>query len=273
MNYRHAFHAGNFADCMKHAVLVWLLAAMTRKDKPFLALDTHAGAGHTDLMSGPAERTGEWRQGIGRLLGANPPAPLAPYLAVIDQLGLYPGSPEILRAALRRTDRLIACELHAEDCQALRRQSARDSQAAIHCRDGYEALTAFLPPPERRALVLIDPPYEVTEEFATLATALKAAWSRFPSGVLAAWYPIKHRAPIRAFHDTLVTAGIRDIVTAELLLREASDPRRLNGCGLLVINPPWHFEDEVPAILNALLSRLTDGEPGAATTLTRLADE
>ena len=273
MNYRHAFHAGNFADCMKHAVLVWLLAAMTRKEKPFLALDTHAGAGHTDLMSGPAERTGEWRQGIARLLGANPPKPLAPYLTLIDQLGLYPGSPEILRSALRPTDRLIACELHPEDAHTLRRQFARDPQVAIHCRDGYEALGAFLPPPERRALILIDPPYEATDEFDTLTTALKTAWSRFPSAVYVAWYPIKHRAPIRAFHDALITAGIRDLVAAEFLLREALDPKRLNGCGLLIINPPWHFEDEIPPILDALLARLTDGEPGATTTLTRLAPE
>ena len=258
---------------MKHAILVWLLRAMTRKEKPFLALDTHAGAGHTDLMAGPAERTGEWRQGIARLLGANPPAPLADYLAQVEALGLYPGSPDIMRALLRPNDRLIACELHPEDAQTLRHQFVRDSLAAIHCRDGYEALGAFLPPPERRALVLIDPPYEATDEFTTLATALKTAWSRFPSGVFAAWYPIKHRAPTRAFHDALVTAGIRDVVAAEFLLRAPLDPTRLNGCGLLVINPPWHFEEQIPPILDTLLSRLSDQEPGAATQLIRLAHE
>jgi 23S rRNA (adenine2030-N6)-methyltransferase len=271
MNYRHAFHAGNFADCVKHAVLVWLLRAMARKPKPFLVLDTHAGAGAYDLAA-EAERTGEWRQGIARLLGGSAPAPLADFLGVVETLGLYPGSPSIAAALLRPSDRLVACELHPEDASALRGHFGRNPQVAVHCRDGYEALGAFLPPQERRALILIDPPYEEADEFSTLAARLRAAYEKFPSGVFMAWYPIKHRAPVRAFHDALRGGAMRDVVAAEFLIRPDLDPSRLNGCGLLLVNPPWRFADEVPPILHALLARLSDGA-GAGASLIRIADE
>jgi 23S rRNA (adenine2030-N6)-methyltransferase len=273
MNYRHAFHAGNFADCFKHAVLVWLLRAMARKDKPFAVIDTHAGAGHYDLAAGEAARTGEWRRGIGRLLGGDPPAPLVDYLHLVETLGLYPGSPAIARALLRPADRLVACELHPEEAAALRRRFARDTQVAVHERDGYAALKAFLPPQERRGLILIDPPYEAAGEFAQLGAALHLANAKFPAGVFAAWYPIKHRAPVRPFHDALRAGPLRDVVAAEFLLREALDPSRLNGCGLVVVNPPWRFAEELPPMGEALLGRLSEGEPGAGFALLRLADE
>jgi 23S rRNA (adenine2030-N6)-methyltransferase len=271
MNYRHAFHAGNFADCVKHAVLVWLLRAMARKDKPFLVLDTHAGAGAYDLAA-EAERTGEWRHGIARLLGGAPPPALADFLGVVEGLGLYPGSPAIAAALLRPSDRLVACELHPEDASLLRGYFGRNPQVAVHCRDGYEALGAFLPPPERRALILIDPPYEDTDEFSALAAGLQAAYAKFPSGVFMVWYPIKHRAPVRAFQDALRAGPMRDVVAAEFLLRPDLDASRLNGCGLLLVNPPWRFADEVPPILDALLARLSDGT-GAGTSLIRITDE
>ncbi|MBE7159046.1 MAG: 23S rRNA (adenine(2030)-N(6))-methyltransferase RlmJ, partial [Rhodospirillales bacterium] len=252
MNYRHAFHAGNFADCMKHALLVWLLRAMARKLAPFLVLDTHAGLGRYDLSAGPAERTGEWRAGIGRLLAEPDPEPaLADYLGVVRDLCLYPGSPAIARALLRPDDRLACCELHPEDGLILRRLFARDPQVAVHARDGWEALGALLPPrAQKRGLVLIDPPYEATDEFDRLAAGLRTGIAKFATGVFAAWYPIKHRAPVRAFHDAVRTARLRDVVAAELHLREPADPARLNGCGLLVVNPPWRFEAEAPPILD-----------------------
>jgi len=272
VNYRHAFHAGNAADCLKHAILVWLLRAMARKEKPFLALDTHAGIGTYDLSATQAQRTNESASGILRLL-EDTPAPLTDYVTLVRSLGLYPGSPAIIRALLRPSDRLIACELHPEDHALLRRHVGRDPQTAIHLRDGYEALAAFLPPPERRALVLIDPPYERDDEADRLLAALHTAHRRLPSAVIAAWYPIKHRAPVRALHDALRGAGIPDIVAAELHLREPLDPTRLNGSGLLLMNPPFRFETDLPAILAALLDRLGTGEPGQATALIRLADE
>ena len=272
MNYRHAFHAGNFADCVKHAVLVWLLQAMRRKDTPFLVLDTHAGTGRYDLSSGEAERTGEWHHGIARLVH-EPPARLAEYVALVERLGLYPGSPMIAQALLRDQDRLICCELHPVEHSALRAVTGRDPRIAVHLRDGYESLAGFLPPPERRALVLVDPPYEVEDEFCRLLVGLRTAISRLPSAVVMAWYPVKHRTPVRDFHDALRTSGLRDVVAAEFLLRAPLDAARLNGCGLLVVNPPWRFECEIPPILDALLDRLGSGEPGAGTSIVRLTDE
>ncbi len=273
VNYRHAFHAGNVGDCLKHALLVWLLRALARKPAPFFVLDTHAGIGRYDLDSGPAARTGEWRQGIARVLDAPSPE-LADYVALVRRLGLYPGSPAIARALLRDDDHLACCELHPEDAAALRQQFKGDRQVGVHHRNGYEALGALLPPRgQRRGLALIDPPYERPHEFSRVAEALRLAQTRFPDGVLAAWYPIKHRAPVRTFHAAVQAAGLHDVVAAELYLREPLDPERLNGCGMLVASPPYLFETEAPAILAALLDRLGDGEAGAGTALLRLVGE
>ena len=278
MNYRHAFHAGNFADCMKHALLVWLVRAMARKPAGFLALDTHAGVGRYDLAGSEAERTGEWRGGVARLLaardsGAALPEGIADFLGLVDRLGLYPGSPALLGALLRPVDRLICCELHPEDYAALRGVMRAEAQVAVHLRDGYEASRAFLPPRERRGLVLIDPPYEQPDEFARLTEALRQGCGKFPSGVYAAWYPIKHRAPARAFHTGIAEAGIRDVVAAELLLREPTDPDRLNGCGLLVVNPPWRFMAEAEPLLAALSGILGADERGAGFRVVRITNE
>ncbi|GLR68749.1 ribosomal RNA large subunit methyltransferase J [Acidocella aquatica] len=270
MNYRHAFHAGNFADCVKHALFIQLLRAMQRKDKPLLVLDTHAGIGRYDLSSGPAEKTGEWREGISKILAARDPA-LADYTALIEQLGLYPGSPAIATALLRPTDRLVACELHPEDAAALRRNFQGTPGVAVHERDGYEALRAFLPPPEKRGLILIDPPFERPDEFATLAKNLLTAYAKFKTGVYVVWYPIKHRAPVRAFFETLQLANVRDVIAAEFLRRPALDPARLNGCGLLVINPPYGFAETALPVLHALESIL--GEPGSTAGVERITDE
>ena len=274
MNYRHAFHAGNHGDCLKHALLVWLLAALQRKPGPLFVLDTHAGIGQYDLADAPATRTGEAQKGILRLL-ENPPAPIAAYIALVNRLDLYPGSPALIRALLRPQDRLAACELHPADHALLRRRFARDPQVAIHHRSAWEALGALLPPAtgEKRALVLIDPPYEAEDEFAQLAAGLAAANRRMKGAVLAAWYPIKHRAPLRALFADLKAAGLRDVVAAELHLRAPLDPTRLNGSGLLVVNPPYGFEQAAPPILESLLARLSGDEDGAGTTVTRIADE
>ena len=297
MNYRHAYHAGNFADCFKHALLLLLLRAMRRKEKPFLALDTHAGRGRYDLSGKAACKTGEWRQGIGRLREAHPSA-LAEYLACIESLGieslgieslgieslgieslgLYPGSPVIIRSVLRPQDRLIACELNKEEAAALRREMAVGAMMkniAVHERDGYAALRAFLPPPEKRALILIDPPFEQPDEFAIAAESLAGAWEKFPQGVYALWYPIKHRAPVRDFFETLRRSAIRDAIACELLLREPVNPARLNGCGLLIVNPPYGFEAEATPVLRALRDTLGDalGDGGATVSIERVIDE
>jgi 23S rRNA (adenine2030-N6)-methyltransferase len=273
MNYRHAFHAGNLSDCMKHALLVWLLRALQRKPAGVFALDTHAGAGSYDLSAGPAERTGEWRDGIARLLD-DPPEVLADYVTLVRDCGLYPGSPVLLEALLRPQDRLACCELHPDEAAALR-ATMRGSGAAVHRRDAWEALGALLPPPQglRRALVLIDPPYEAEDEYVRLAAGLARGHAQFPTGVFAAWYPVKHRAPVRALHAAIREAGMRDVVAAELWLREPVDAARLNGCGLLVVNPPFGFEVAARERLDALLDRLGAGEAGQGATVERIADD
>ena len=274
MNYRHAFHAGNHGDCLKHALLVWLLAAMQRKPGGVFVLDTHAGIGQYDLDAAPATRTGEATRGIFRLLHDPPPA-LAAYVGLVQRLGLYPGSPAIIRALLRAQDRMACCELHPEDFSILRRRFGRDPQVAIHHRDAWEAIGALLPPKsgERRALVLIDPPYEAEDDAEKLVAAMAAAHRRMKGAVLAAWYPIKHRAPVRALHTALREAGIRDILAAELYLRAPLDAARLNGSGLVLVNPPHGFAEAASPILAALLERLGAGEEGAGHDLVRIADE
>ena len=275
MNYRHAFHAGNFADCMKHALLVWMVRALGRKPAPFRVLDTHAGAGAYDLGSEEARRGGEWQAGIGRLLDITG-GPLADYAALAREAGapsLYPGSPVLVRALLRPEDRLVCVELHPGEHAALRARFGADPRVSVHRRDGWEALRALTPFPERRGLVLMDPPFERPGEFERLSAGLALVARRFRGAVQAAWYPIKHRAPVRAFHAAVEAAGLRDVVAAELWLREPTDPVRLNGCGLLVVNPPWGFEAEARDVLAALLERLGAGEPGQGWAVTRIAEE
>ena len=276
MNYRHAFHAGNFADCVKHALLVRLLGALRRKESPFRVLDTHAGAGAYGLSGPEAARTGEWRRGIGRLLVTPADPVLADYLGLVRDAGApdaYPGSPALARALLRPQDRLVCCELQPEEHAALRARFRGDPQVAVHRRDGWEALRALTPFPEGRGLVLVDPPFEQEGEFDRLAAGLALVAGRFRAAVQACWYPIKHRAPVRAFHAALRDSGLRDLVAAELWLREPTDPARLNGCGLLVAAPPYRFEEEAGTMLAALLGRLGDRERGEGWAVTRIAEE
>jgi 23S rRNA (adenine2030-N6)-methyltransferase len=241
---------------------------MQRKDKPLLVLDTHAGIGRYDLSGEQAQKTGEWREGIAKLLAARPAA-LAVYITMIEKLGLYPGSPLIAAAMLRASNRLICCELHKEDAPLLRRVMAGHANVAVHERDGYAAMRAFLPPPEKRALVLIDPPFEQPQEFLMLSESLLAAYEKFKAGVYVVWYPIKHRAPVRDFFAGLKLTKLRDVVNAEFLLREPQDPTRLNGCGVLVVNPPFGFEAEALPMLQAFVDVLG----GAGCAVERLINE
>ncbi len=279
MNYRHSFHAGNFGDVVKHALLLAMLEKLRGKEAGFLVLDTHAGAGATALDGADASRTGEWRAGIGRLL-AHTPAALAPYVAAVRAAGLdpdrrYPGSPLLVRAALRAQDRLVACELHPEDAAALRANLAGDRRCAVHHRDGYAAIHALLPPRDiRRGLVLIDPPFEELDEWERLAAAIARAREKFPAAIAAAWYPIKGRAPSRALGDMLVAAGLRDLVAYELLLRPPLDAARLNGCGVLVANNPFGLERDAAALLAGIAARLGDPDaPPPSWRIERLAGE
>lgn len=274
MNYRHAFHAGNHADCLKHALLLLLLGALRRKEAPFAVLDTHAGRGLYDLSSAEAARTGEAARGALRLADVRD-GPLLPFVEALRAQGFparYPGSPALIRAALRPGDRLLCCELHPEDHAALRALFARDPQVAVHRRDAWEAIRGLTPFPEKRGLVLLDPPFEQEEEFARLIAAIAGLNRRFRAAIVAAWYPVKHRAPVRDFHDALRACGLRDVLAAEMWLREPTDPRRLNGSGLLVVNPPFGFAEAAADVL-AALTRALASEPGAGSAVTTVVPE
>jgi 23S rRNA (adenine2030-N6)-methyltransferase len=272
MNYRHAFHAGNFADCFKHALLVALVDSFKRKTTPFFVLDTHAGAGRYDLNAEPALRTAEADAGIRRLLRNQSPS-LRRYLQLVESLGLYPGSPVLIRTLLRPGDALSCCELHPEDATTLRAEFHCDSQVVVHERSGWEALGSLLPPQAARGLVFIDPPFEDATEFATLADGLRRGHRRFTHGMFAAWYPIKNLASVRSFISEMEASRIRDILMVDFCRREPTDPSRLNGCGLLVINSPFGFEDLACRITNALLAEFGEARSGARAGVSRITDE
>ncbi|MCB1497995.1 MAG: 23S rRNA (adenine(2030)-N(6))-methyltransferase RlmJ [Bauldia sp.] len=258
MNYRHAYHAGNHTEVFKHPVLVMLLEHLRKKPKPFTVLDTHAGIGLYDLASVEAGKTGEWTEGIARVIGVDIPV-AATYLDSVrdlnpDGLAVYPGSPAIIRAMLRDDDRLIACELHPEDATALRRAFRGDRRIAIHARDGYEAIGAFVPPPTRRGLVFIDPPYEARDEFARLADALNTGIAKWPTGIFAAWYPLKDRNGIETLKARYSPDNPPTLVGE--FLRAPIDGEALAGSGLLICNPPWGLEEKLAALCEALLPAL-----------------
>ncbi|HXH01974.1 MAG TPA: 23S rRNA (adenine(2030)-N(6))-methyltransferase RlmJ [Candidatus Competibacteraceae bacterium] len=267
--YRHSFHAGNFADVFKHAVLVQLLLALRRKEAPFCVLDTHAGIGRYDLAADFAQKTGEYRDGIGRLWDCGDTgAELAAYRERVREfngpgrLRAYPGSPRIARALLRQQDRLILCELNPADHALLKREFQGDPQVAVHCQDGYAALKAFTPPKERRGLVLIDPPFEQAGEFQRLLDGLRLLAQRWPGGVVAAWYPIIGRRDSERFLVRAGELGLPKLLCAELGLYPYDVPLGMSGCGMLIVNTPWQLDQALQRLLPELLSRLRRDHPG-----------
>jgi 23S rRNA (adenine2030-N6)-methyltransferase len=263
MNYRHAFHSGNFADVHKHVVLCLLVQHLKRKETPFAIFDSHAGAGLYDLASDEAVRTGEADKGVRMLTGAGFDAPgLAEYLAMLrafnpgwPEIRTYPGSPEIARRLLRPNDRLIASEKHPVDSKILRRSFAHDRRVQVHEADGYETLIALSPPKERRGLALIDPSFEAADEFNKIAAAMNKTLARWPSGILAIWYPIKdHAQRVRLLSEI---AGLgRPCLTSELRLPSAQGAARLVGSGLAIVNPPWQFDRALEEAMAALRNPL-----------------
>ena len=281
MNYRHHFHAGNFADVMKHALLVQLIRALQKKEKGFLTLDTHAGRGRYDLevaaTGDSLARKPEWPDGIGRLWAQSandvPPA-LVDYLELVRAFDrdagnleatprFYPGSPWIARRLMRPVDRLALCEKHPDECAALRAEFAPARGASVQEMDGYVALRAMLPPPERRALVLIDPPFEAADEFTQIASALRDGLLRFPSGVFAVWYPLTGRARVEEFFAAVRALNPPPTLAGELTIAGESSPVKMKGCGLLIINPPWQFEAEAEPLL-AFLAGVLAQSPGGS---------
>ena len=269
LSYRHAFHAGNFADVFKHVLLMQLIRALHRKDKPFCVLDTHAGAGGYDLLAPAAQKNREFAGGIGRLWDSpGLSAELADYVAQVRELNPdgrlrhYPGSPRIARALLRPGDRLLLTELHPADYAALKAAFAGDRQVVTHHQDGYAALKALLPPPERRGLVLMDPAFELKEEFERLTEAVQRIHHRWAGGVIAIWYPILDRAPSLRFQRTLQKMGIPAMLCAELGLYPYDSPLGLHGCGMMLVNPPWKLDEMLDRLLPELLHRLRVSDHG-----------
>ena len=276
MNYRHAFHAGNHADVLKHIAVLALCDALTAKPAAAFALDTHAGRGLYALDSNSAQRTGEAEGGVGRLMAEAPKHPaITRYLSAIRVCRhdhgptAYPGSPWLLAHALREQDRIAACELHPEEAKQLESVFARDSRVAVHERDGYGAMKALLPPRFgetrlNRGLVLIDPPFEAQlEEFDAALGSLRDALTRWPQGTYAFWYPIKLRRSLQPFYRRAATLPAKSSFVAELLVRADDSPLRMNGSGLLILNPPWQLDQTMAGVLPLLAKVL--GEDAAAS--------
>lgn len=273
MNYRHEFHAGNFADVFKHVVLCRILWYLRSKPAAFRVIDTHAGAGLYDLTSDAATRGGEWHLGIERLLSAKISEAtrqlLAPYLDVIGALNqpgrltVYPGSPALVRAWLRSQDRLITCELEPKAYAALCRNLRGDSRIKTLGIDGWIALNAYVPPKERRGLVFVDPPFEAESDFSNLVTGFAAAYRKWATGIYVLWYPVKGRREADMLAKRLGRLGLAKVLRAEILVEPLGDPGRLSGAGMILVNPPWTLENELSALLPALIQVFGGrGRPG-----------
>ena len=271
VNYRHAFHAGSFADVFKHAVLCRILHYLRGKPAAFRVIDTHAGAGLYDLAGSEASRGGEWHDGIERLWRAalEPPARdlLRPYLDAVSSLNpggalqVYPGSPALARALLRPQDRLVACELEPQAAAALTALLRGDARTKAIALDGWTALTAYVPPNERRGLVLVDAPFEQPGEFSRLVQGLATAHRKWPTGSFLLWYPIKETAEVAAFIRKLGRLGIAKMLRMELIVAPAAAEGGLRGSGLIVVNPPWTLHGELQTLLPALAQALSRGAP------------
>ena len=272
LNYRHSYHAGNIADVFKHYVLTLVLEALQRKQTPFCVIDSHAGAGIYEL-----ERRGEHEKGIGQLWPERTAWPaLARYLGIVerfnsgDRLRFYPGSPMIIREFLRSGDRAVLLELHPEEYAVLRENMRRVPGIAVHHVNAWNGIRAFIPPREGRGLLLLDPPYERPDEFAAVAAALRHGMRHWRSGVYMTWYPIKSRRPVDSFHRA-VSVFKAPVHAVEFITLPLDMDRRLNGSGLLLINPPWQLLDVLHASLPPLAARLAGSSGAPQVRLVELA--
>ncbi len=269
LSYRHSFHAGNHADVLKHTVLSLIIEALNEKDKPYLYLDTHAGAGRYLLSGEHAERTGEYMEGIARIWQRDDlPEEMASYMSCIkalnpnDKLRFYPGSPLIARHLLRPYDKLSLTELHSSDYPMLRSEFAKDDRARTERSDGYQQLKSKLPPLSRRGLVLIDPPYEIKSDYQAVVKGIQEGYKRFGTGVYALWYPVVLRQQIKRMFAELEASGIRRILQIELAVRPDSDRFGMTGSGMVVINPPWKLEQQMNNVLPSLHQHLVPAGTG-----------
>lgn len=282
MNYRHAFHAGNFADVVKHATLARIITYLKKKPAPFRVIDTHAGVGVYDLDADEAARTGEWKDGISRVMAADAPDRVAgilePYLDVVSamnesgDLRRYPGSPELAKRLVRQEDRMTLVELHPQDADRLRQRYHRNKTIKTVELDGWLALGAFVPPKEKRGLVLIDPAFEAADEFTRLADGVTGAYDRWPTGVYCAWYPVKDLRRVQRLHGALSATAMRRILRVEMQVADPKPDGSLAACGMLIVNPPFTLHDELATLLPWLTDTMTRG-PGAGFRLDWLVGE
>lgn len=267
--YRHGFHAGNFADVFKHVILIQLLKALHKKDKPFFVLDTHGGAGRYDLRSAEAQKVGEYKEGIGRLWGQTALEPeLLDYLQRVQHdnptgtLRTYPGSPRIIQASLRAQDRLVICELHPREHPLLAVEMASARQVKVLLEDAYQALKSHIPPRESRGLVFMDPSFEMAGEFERLQQTVDMLQRRWRHGMVAIWYPILDREPSAQFHKALKKLDIDKLLCAELGIADYDSPRGMHGCGMVIINPPWQLDTVLERVLPQLKNHLAPAGTG-----------
>lgn len=277
MNYRHAYHAGNFADVHKHVTLLALLARLTAKPTPLMYLDTHAGRGVYDLQSPEATRGDEWRSGVARVMEATTSSEeLIRYQAAVRagvrEASRYPGSPLLASQVLRESDRIVLVERQITEAQALERALRGRRGASVVCGDGYAALKTYLPPRENRGLVLIDPPYESEREYAQVGSALSFGLGRWPNGVYALWHPVKADGQAARLHDELRRSGLRKLLLLGLSVRPADSPLGLNGSAMIIANPPWRLDEAMRPALTEL-HRLLDPEGAGGVRIEWIAGE
>lgn len=263
MNYRHLYHAGSFTDTCKHIVLIALAQALLRKETPFCYLDTHAGIGCYDLFSAATQKSQEFMQGVQKIWQATHyPALIQDYLTCIKtlnssaELRYYPGSPYFIKQLLRSHDRMVLTELHPDDAKTLKQVFRSDKRIAIHQQDGYQSLKAFLPPKERRGLILIDPAYEQTAELTQALDHLSEALKRFATGIYALWYPIKQHTQLTHFYRQAKLKIPQPQLAIEFCIYDPDVATQLNGCGILIINPPWQLEATLEPSLAWLHAKL-----------------
>lgn len=256
LSYRHSFHAGNHADVLKHIVQTLIIESLKEKEKPFLYLDTHAGAGRYQLTNAHATRTGEYLEGIARLWQQEEvPELILPYLEAVgslnisDELRYYPGSPLLAAKLLREQDLLMLTELHPTDFPLLRTEFSRDKRVRVCREDGFGQLKSKLPPASRRGFALIDPPYELKQDYSAVVKGIVEGYKRFATGTYAIWYPVVHRQQIKRMLKELEATGIRKILQIELAVKPDSDQLGMTASGMIVINPPWKLASQMASIL------------------------
>jgi len=284
LSYRHAFHAGNFADVLKHSVLTLVLDYMTRKEKGFHYIDSHSGAGMYQLEDEYAQKTGEYKEGIAKLINeANIPEPLQPYIYLIKELNpsntnsetndltLYPGSPGIAKRFMRRQDSTHLFELHPTDIEHLNDFCYRWKKVFVKQNDGYQGVLGLVPPPSRRGVVLIDPPYELKEDYNKAVKTIIKAYAKFATGTYILWYPVVKRELVEQMRYTFSKSAVKNVLQVEFCLENDTDEYGMTGTGLFIVNPPWQLTEQLEEILPFMKSKL--GTDNTHYTITQLIPE